>query len=236
MTMIPIPDLGEDLSRFRYHTGATLRPLAPDEPCRLLFRDIGPSAMALFLRGKLKRLSGPYAPILYARTADYREPYVDHEPIGRLVFLRPKLLRPWDSGVPTIFVASLHQCVDPDTIGFVAPHVDLHAAERLLRGAENIASLRDALGGHSYDDVIGEMILSLDRLNSEQAETEIWAEPIRRKLQSRHRAESEWAKNLLRQHGLTESDLCTAWHHLPRQRRELVRAAATEIGKEARAC
>src|SRR5258708_645605 len=104
---------GEDLARFRYHTGATLRRLAPDEPCRLLFRDVGPWAMARFLRGQLQRLAGPLAPILYTRTAEYREPYRDYEPVGRLVFLQPKLLTPWYSGVPTIFVASLKQCVDP---------------------------------------------------------------------------------------------------------------------------
>src|SRR5262245_2252788 len=97
-------DPGEDLSRFRYHTGATLRRLEEGEPCRLLFRDVGPWAMAQFLRGRLKRLAGSFAPILYSRTADYRENYVDYEPVGRLVFLQPKLLKPWDSGVPTIFV------------------------------------------------------------------------------------------------------------------------------------
>src|SRR5262245_4268921 len=107
---------GENLARFRYHTGATLRPLAPDEPCRVLFRDVGPLAAADFLRGRLRRLAGPLAPILYTRTADYREPYVDHGRVGRLVFLRPKALNPWDSGVPTVYVASLRQRVEPHTI------------------------------------------------------------------------------------------------------------------------
>src|SRR4051812_44702343 len=116
---------GENLARFRYHTGATLRPLGEEEPCRVLFRDIGPVAMAGFLRGRLQRLAGPLAPILYTRTADYLEPYVDFEPVGRLVFLQPKKLHPWYSGVPTIFVASIHQCVDSDTIGFIPARLDL---------------------------------------------------------------------------------------------------------------
>jgi hypothetical protein len=237
MTMtMTTPDLGEDLSRFRYHTGATLRRLEPDEPCRVLFRDIGPLAMALFLRGQLQRLSGPYAPILYTRTADYREPYVDYEPIGRLVFLRPKLLRPWNSGVPTIFVASLRQQVDQRSIGFIPPHVELHAAEDLLRGVENIESLRDAFGERCHDEVVSETIASLDRVNSDHAETEKWAEPLRRKLQSGLRAEAEWAREWLRKRGLSEGDLCSAWHRLPRQRRDRIRAAVREFDKEARAC
>src|SRR5215218_8489010 len=101
--------VGENLARFRYHTGATLRPLAPDEPCRILFRDVGPVAAAAFLGGRLPRLAGPLAPILYTRTADYREPYVDYGRVGRLVFLQPKALNPWFSGVATIYVASLRQ-------------------------------------------------------------------------------------------------------------------------------
>src|SRR3954468_4551068 len=135
MTTQPITDFGENLSRFRYHTGETLRRLAPEEPCRILFRDIGPWAMARFLRGRLQRLAGPFAPILYTRTADYREPYVDYEPVGRLVFLQPQVLGPWFSGVPMIFVASLRQPVDRRTVGFVPAHIDLTDAERRLQGA-----------------------------------------------------------------------------------------------------
>lgn len=236
MTTPAIPNLGEDLSRFRYHTGATLRPFALDEPCRILFRDIGPLAMARFLRGQLKRLSGPFAPILYTRTADYREPYVDHEPIGRLVFLQPKLLRPWDSGVPTIFVASLRQSIDPRSVGFIPAHLGLQAAETQLRGVDSAEAIREAFGGRFYDDVVRETVASLDRLNSEHAETEKWAEPLRRKLQSRLRVDAEWAREWLRKRGLSESDLCSAWHHLPRQRRDCLRAAVQEFGKEAHAC
>src|SRR5437660_12278491 len=84
----------EDLSGFRWHTGATLRPLATDEPCPVLFRDIGPAALALFLRGRLPRLAGPLSPIVYMRTADYVEPYTDFEKTGRLVMLQPLLLCP----------------------------------------------------------------------------------------------------------------------------------------------
>ncbi len=220
MTKQPFIDPDEDLSRFRYHTGATLRRLAPEEPCRVLFRDIGPWAMAQFLRGQLKRLAGPFAPILYTRTADYREPFIDHEPVGRLVFLQPPLLRPWYSGVPTIYVASLRQRVDPQTVGFVPAAIDLADAERRLQGVADIALLRDAFGGRCYDDAAAETLGVLDRVNREHAQSERWAEPLRRRLQSGPSTESQAAREWLAQHDLSESDLCTAWHHLPRQRRE----------------
>ncbi len=224
-------DLGEDLSRFRYHTGATLRRLTMDEPCRVLFRDIGPWAMARFLRGQLQRLAGPFAPILYARTAEYHEPYIDYEPVGRLVFLQPRLLKSWYSGVPTIFVASLRQRIDPQTVGFVPAHVELADAERQLQGATDRASLRESLGRKCYDEAVTETVAALDRLNFAHAECERWAEPLRRKLQSRQHAESQWARDWLATHGLSESDLCTAWHHLPRERRDKLRDFARGLGE-----
>ncbi len=220
MPKLPTVDPGEDLSRFRYHTGATLRRLEEDEPCRLLFRDIGPWAMAQFLRGRLKRLAGPFAPILYSRTAEYRENYVDHEPVGRLVFLQPKLLKPWHSGVPTIFVSSLRHAVDSRTVGFIPAHVNLAEAERKLQGVADVASLREALGRTCYDDAVAETLAALDRVNAEHAESELLAEPLRRKLQSGQRAEAQGVRDWLTGHGLSESDLCAAWHRLPRDRRD----------------
>src|SRR5262245_45390935 len=95
----------DDLSGFRWHTGATLRPLGPEEVCPVLFRDIGPAALALFLRGRLRRLAGPMSPLVYMRTAEYVEPYTDHERTGRLVFLRPLLLHPWHAGTGHVHVA-----------------------------------------------------------------------------------------------------------------------------------
>ena len=82
--------MGDDLSGFRWHTGATLRPVGDGEACPALFRDVGPAALALFLRGTLPRLAGPLSPIVYTRTAQYAEPYTDYEKTGRLVILRPR--------------------------------------------------------------------------------------------------------------------------------------------------
>src|SRR5437660_291858 len=69
------PYPADNLSAYRYHTGASLRPLRPDEVCPVLFRDLGPVALARFLRGQLRRLAGPQSPIIYMRTEEYVEPY-----------------------------------------------------------------------------------------------------------------------------------------------------------------
>jgi hypothetical protein len=218
-------DADEDLARFRYHTGATLRRLAPDEPCPRLYRDIGPAAMACFLRGRLERLAGPLAPILYSRTADYREPYRDYEPVGRLVFLQPRQLRPWFSGVEHVYVASVRHRVGGVAVGFLPAHAAPEHAEHLLAGAATVSDLREVLGGRAYDEALAETLTGLDRLNRELAATEVLAEPLRRRLQSPDRAAADSARDWLARHRLTEADLCTAWHHLPRDRRALLRDA-----------
>jgi hypothetical protein len=220
-----MPDADEDLTRFRYHTGGTLRRLADDEPCPRLYRDIGPEAMARFLANRLKRLAGPLAPILYTRTADFQEPYRDYEPVGRLVFLRPRELCPWFSGVPNVYVAPLRCDPAAVTVAFLPASVDPARAETLLNGVENLADLRDALGGRLYDEEIAATRAGLDRLNRELARTEVHAAPLRRRLQSRDRAETEAARDWLNRHGLDERDLCSAWHHLPRERRSRLRDA-----------
>ncbi len=225
-------DADENLARFRYHTGATLRRLAPDEPCPLLFRDVGPEAMARFLRGRLDRLAGPLAPILYSRTADYREPYQDHEAVGRLVFLRPHELRPWFSGVAHVYVAPVGRRVADVTVGFLPAHVGPERAVGLLDRVTGVAELREALGGPEYDEAVAETLAGLDRLNEELAATEVLAEPVRRRLQSGNGAEAGAVRDWLLRHRLTEADLCAAWHHLPRERRALLREALAGLAPQ----
>ena len=218
-------NLDENLARFRYHTGATPRRLDADEPCPRLYRDIGPEAMARFLSGQLERLAGPLAPILYSRTAAYQEPYRDYEPVGRLVFLQPLELRPWFSGVANVYVAPVQCDARAVTVGFLPADVDPASAENLLDGVTNLLELRDSLGGRVYDEAVEETRLSLLRLNRDLAETEVIAEPLRRRLQSRDRRESDAAREWLAARGLGETDLCGAWHHLPRDRRARLREA-----------
>src|SRR5262249_25894472 len=123
----------DDLSGFRWHTGATLRPVGQEEVCPVLFRDIGPAALALFLRGQLRRLAGPTSPLVYMRTAEYVEPYTDHERTGRLILLRPLALHPWHAGTPHVYVAQARPGIDSLTVGFVPGEVSLAEAARLAR-------------------------------------------------------------------------------------------------------
>lgn len=219
----------DDLSGFRWNTGATLRPLAPGETCPVLFRDVGPAALALFLRGTLPRLAGPLSPIVYMRTADYVEPYTDFERTGRLVVLRPLGLGPWHSGVPHIYVARARPGVDSGTVGFVPGDVPLAEAARRAGDATNARELREALGGRVHDDAVAESLHQLDRLADELARTEEVADPLRKRLHSTNREVRERAKADMMRVGLTESDVCTAWHHLPRERRAWIEAALREM-------
>jgi hypothetical protein len=213
----------DNLAGFRYHTGATLRPLRPDEECPVLFRDLGPAATALFLRGRLQRLAGPQAPIIYMRDQDYVEPYTDHERIGRLILLRPLALQPWHSGVETIFVAKATQPIDPATVGFVPGHVPLAEAARVARELTDTTQLREVFGGRCYGEAVAETLHRLDELAADLARTEERAAPLRQALQSGDRALRERARVEMGRAGITEEDLCAAWHHLPRERRAAVR-------------
>lgn len=209
-----------DLRRFRYHTGTRLSPLAPDQVCPILFRDIGPVALAKYLRGDLKRLAGPFSPIVYMRTADYHEPYTDYAQTGRLVFLRPLFLQPFFSGTRTIYIAHASQKPPAETIGFVPGTIPLKQAETLLQDAESTDDLCAALGGRLYTEACRFELETLEQLNAEHATAEKFAEPIRRMFQSADPRTRDLSRRLLEDAGLTETDLCTAWHHLPLERRE----------------
>jgi hypothetical protein len=219
----------ENLSGFRWHTGATLRPLASDEPCKVMFRDIGPAALAMFLRGELKRLAGPLAPLVYMRSADYVEPYTDYERTGRLVLLRPLSLQPWHAGTPHVYVARARPGVDAASVGFVPGDLPLAEAAQLAQEAADVSGWREALGNRAYDEAVAESLLALDRLAAELARTEERAAPLRRRLQSADRAVRQQAQDEMGRVGLTESDLCTAWHHLPRERRGWILEALAEL-------
>jgi hypothetical protein len=208
----------DDLSGFRWHTGATLRPLADGEACPVLFRDIGPAALATFLRGRLRRLAGPLSPLVYMRTAAYAEPYTDYEHTGRLVILRPLPLHPWHSGVEHVYVARAMPGVD-GSVGFVAGDVPLAQAAQLARDVADVYQLREVLGGRAYDEAAAESLHALERLGEELESSEVLAAPLRQLLQSADRRVREQARAEMGRVGLTESDLCTAWHHLPRERR-----------------
>jgi hypothetical protein len=217
----------EDLSRFRWHTGAALRRLDPDEPCPVLFRDVGPKALVAFLEGKLARFAGPQTPLTYMRTVDYQEPYTDHAATGRLVFLAPHRLDPWESGVPNVFVAAATCSAPPATVAYVPGTIDLSLVARAA--VRTAAELRDAFGGRDHDARVEHSHRMLVELNGDLDRTERNAEPLRALLQSRERKDREKAREAMLALGLTEEDLCRAWHHLPESRRDFIRAAVSEL-------
>jgi hypothetical protein len=219
----------DDLAGFRWHTGATLRPLAPGEPCPVLFRDVGPAALALFLRGGLRRLAGPLSPLVYMRTAAYVEPYTDHERTGRLVLLRPLRLQPWHAGVEHVFVARARPGVEAETVGFVPGDVPLAEAAERAREVADVRQWRELLGGRAHDEAVAESLSALDRLGAELARTEAVAAPLRRGLQSADRSLRARARAEMGRVGLTEADLCAAWHHLPRERRGWIAEALRRV-------
>ncbi len=220
----------EDLRRYRYHTGAPLTPLDPDEVCPVLFRDIGPAAMATFLRsGVLPRLAGPLSPIGYMRTADYAEPYVDHGQIGRLVLLRPLTLAPWHSGIATIYIASASRPVHWPTIAFVPGALPLRDAAHELALVRDRRELREVYGGCVFDDVVADTLGRLDHLQHSLSESERLAGPLRGHLQKGDRTSRKHARKLLESTGLTEGDLCSAWHHISASRRDFIQRALEDI-------
>lgn len=219
----------EDLSRFRWHTGAPLCPIAAEEPCPILFRDLGPEALARFLRGALPRLAGPLSPITYLRTATFREPYTDYESIGRIIVLRPLALRPWHSGVPDVFVSRATPGIDTTIVGFVPGGLDLAAVGARAASMRNTAELREELRGAVYDGLVRESLAQLDRLGVELEITERAAAPLRRRLQSRDAAERQRAREAMAEAGISENDLCAAWHHIPRERRLILREAFARL-------
>ncbi len=212
----------DNLKQYSWHTGAPLRPLNPDETLPILFRDIGPVAMSTFLEKGLKRLAGPVTPITYMRTAAYQEPYTDYERIGRLAFLQPLQLQPWYSGVSHIYVALASRLPNVETIVFVPGTLSLVEAEQLGEDIVNHHEWREALGGLVYDDILTDSFERLNRLNQTLQKSEKQGFPLRRALQSSQREIRLRARDTMQQFGLTENDLCTAWHHIAPARRAVI--------------
>jgi hypothetical protein len=194
---------------FRWHTGATLRPLRDGER-PVLFRDLGTVALARFLRGDLPRLAGPMTPLLYMRTIGYREPYVDHERTGRVVFLDLDAVAPWSSGIPEVYVARAGTPVDSQSVGFVPGDVALGIVDPRVRTRAALAELIP-----HHEERVADELARLDALNRALAASERLAEPLRRALQA---GDLEARERMLRL-GISEEDLCAAYHHLPRERR-----------------
>ncbi len=219
----------DNLKQYSWHTGAPLRPVNPEENLPVLFRDIGPLPMTTFLEKGLKRLAGPVTPITYMRTAAYEEPYTDYEGIGRLVFLQPMQLQPWYSGISSIYVALASRLPAVETIAFVPGNLPLTKAEQLSNDIVNHHEWREVLGGKEYDEIKRDSLERLKRLNQELQNSEKQGLLLRTALQSPQRKIQLQARETMQQLGLTESDLCTAWHHIAPERRVFICEAFQDL-------
>jgi hypothetical protein len=202
-----------------------------DERCPLLFRDLGPDGMALYLAGRLTRLAGPLSPLLYLRSAAYLEPYTDHEDTGRLVVLAPRLLAPWHSGVPEVYVAQASLGVMPQHMACVPQEWATPAGERRLSGLPDAAAVREVLGGRLHDERLADVAARLTALAAALEASERLARPLRAQLQSGSLASREAVRRQMRTCGIDERDLCSAWHHLPRERRARLTAWLRSRGR-----
>lgn len=201
-----------DLSSYRWHTGAALRRVDVDEALPPLVRDVGPVALARFLRGTLHRLSGPMTPLLYLRTPTWTEPYVDHAGTGRLLFLDPHGLDVWFSGVDGVYVAAASQRPrDESSLRYLPAGVDVPCADAYFDvvRADRVAADLDAL----------------DDINAACAAVEDAIGPLRRLFQDGN----ERLRRLMEVHAVDERDLCTPFHHLENDRRASLLARVSSL-------
>ncbi len=205
--------MSDDLSRYRWHTGARLRRLAPEERPPPLFRDVGPDALALFLRGGMRRLAGPCTPLTYLRTWRWEEPYVDHARTGRLVVLAPRALGVWHSGVEHVYVARADRW--PEAMIYVPGDEPRRALAERLGDARTVDEAREALGDRLFDERLRADLAQLEALCEARDVAERGLAPLRRALQ----AGEPDARARMRALGVDEADLCAAWHHLSADRR-----------------
>lgn len=218
--MTGAPDLGE----FAWHTGGTPRPLGDGEPQPLLFRDLGPEATLGLLDGRLGRLAGPTSPVTYLRTAQYREPFVDHGHFGRIAVLPSPATAVWHAGIAEVFVASADTAYQPAAMLLVPDDADLVAMTCEAVRMRDARELREHLGGAAHDEW---QLATAERLRGfarELAGVEQRAVPLRRAFQSRDPDQRRRARAYMAARGLTEIDLCAAWHHIAPARRAEVAA------------
>ncbi len=184
----------------------------------VLFRDIGPVALETFLAGNLERLSGPYTPLLYMRTAKFREPFIDYAQTGRLVFLHARSLGPWHAGVAEVYVARAGRWPTTGTFGYVPYNIDFESVAQT--GLRTMDDLREHLGATAYDQQCEHDRRALQRLNAEAAQAERWAHPLRLALQSCNTKRRQLARQRMSQANIDDQLLCAAWHHLPQSQRD----------------
>jgi hypothetical protein len=218
-----------DLSDLGWHTGGDVRALAAGEAAPLLFRDLGPAATALLLGGALPRLAGPTSPVTYLRTAAYREPFVEHGHFGRVALLPAAGVTVWHAGVAEVYIADPELAVDPRAMELVPDDADLARLAREAAVMRDAGELREHLGGARHDAWKADTAGRLRGFAAELAAVERHLAPLRGDFQSLRQDRRDRARAIMAARGLTEVDLCAAWHHLAPARRAAVAAVVANL-------
>jgi hypothetical protein len=217
--------------------GTTARPLAPDEPCPTLFRDVGPQALHLFLNGKLARLGGPDAGCVFLRDATLPGFSGVVRELGVLAFLQPLALGPWFSGQPGIYVAEPSRMPPPATLGFVPRVESIAEIDRKIADAPDTRAMREALGGATYDEAVAAVTHDLSQYLEAWQHVERESRPWRAIVQGHSDALREAALRALHDQGLHERDLSVPLFQLSKTKRaelaqKLAALAATRAALE----
>jgi hypothetical protein len=212
-----------DLREFSWHTGGAVRPLGDGEPRPVLFRDLGPAATLQLLDGRLPRLAGPTSPVTYLRTAAYREPFVEHGHFGRVIVLPCAGAAVWHAGIAEAFVTDAEAGVEPGAMALVPDEHDLASLARDAAAMRDTGELREHLGGAVHDDWLAATAERLRAFARELAEVEARLAPLRRAFQALDNERRRRARDRMAALGLSEVDLCAAWHHIaPARRAEVI--------------
>jgi hypothetical protein len=207
----------------------TARPLADDEPCPTLFRDVGPQALQAFLDGKLARLEGPSSPCVFLRDASLPGFTGVVRELGVLVFLQPLQLGPWRSSQPGIWVSELGRMPPAETLGFVPRVESIAQVEAQLGDAADVAAMREALGGARYDEQVSEAKRALGQYLETWRHIERAATPWRMILAGNSEAERRAALAALAREGVSERDLSVPLFLLPAARRAELAATLSSL-------
>jgi hypothetical protein len=162
------------------------------------------------------------SPILYLRTARYAEPYEDAEEIGRLVILHPSRLAPWHAGYDEVFVADAHMAPDPAHMMVVPMAWSFGVEAERLSGLPNADAVREVIGWQIHRDMCDAMLDRTTSLIAAQEASEQRARPVRQMLQTGTPRQRENIRTSMREHNVSERDLCSAWHHVPVAQREVL--------------
>jgi hypothetical protein len=197
--------------------GSHARPLAEDEVCPTLYRDVGPHALHAFLQGKLATLEGPDSLCIFMRDATLPGFSTVVREMGMLTVLEPLAMGPWFSGQSGIYVAE--RGLMPRAIGFVPQVESIAEVDAKLEQVSDTETLREALGGVRYDEQVREAKNAVQQYLELWSQVEAQASAWRTLVGGHREALRTAALTALEREGVSENDLSVPLFSLPRARR-----------------